>query len=193
MSKCGNQAVLVLRFFIKWHIHFYLQKENENETENHQPSENLPDISLSKETTLTRKTPYGGQSPPRKKMMGPASKRARTDLPEIPPHLIEDVRSVHTESDNVMNFKLEPEDLASAYDDGNEEFNYDDTNPDISNMSDSADYLMEAKMDMSMKEGKPGTSSNADPSGDNQGTWSFNFHKFLRQIYTQKYKNLIIQ
>lgn len=111
--------------------------------------------------------------------MGPASKRARTDLPEVPPHMIEDVRTIPPEPETIMNFKLEPEELASTYDDNNEEFNYDDTNPDVSNMSDSADYLLEAKMDTSMKEVKPGTSSNADPTADNQGTWIFDFLKFL--------------
>lgn len=112
--------------------------------------------------------------------MGPASKRPKTeiahntppqqnrnDLPEIPPHMIEDVRTI-PETEPFMNFKMEPEEMAVSYDEGNEEFNYDDTNPEISNMSDSADYLVETKMDNSMKD-VPGT-SNADPSGDqNQG------------------------
>lgn len=119
--------------------------------------------------------------------MGPASKRPRNDLPELPPHLMEDMRSVPTEPETVMNFKMEPEDVASAYDDNNEEFNYDDTNPDISNMSDSADYLMEAKMDTSMKE-KPGPSSNADPSADNQGMYTF---QFLQALQTNAHTELI--
>lgn len=92
--------------------------------------------------------------------------------------MIEDVRTVPPENETVMNFKMEPEEVASHFDENNEEFNYDDTNPDVSNMSDSADYLLEAKMDASMKDCKPGPSSNMDPTAaDNQGMWNFDFFK----------------
>lgn len=114
-------------------------------------------------------------------MMGPASKRPRTDLPEIPPHMIEDVRTLPPETEQYMNFKMEPEDVGTTYDDNNDEFGYGDNNPEVSNTSDSADYLMESNADHSMKEVKPGTSSNAEPAGDNQGTWRFTvLSKFLR-------------
>lgn len=134
--------------------------------------------------------------------MGPASKRIKTDTDDnqslvqiqqtVPqqqnqplvqsPPVVPETKPQLTVEQQIMHFKMEPEETAVSLT-NEEDANYDDSAMDDMGMDNSTDYLMESTSDMDNS--KAGTSTameSIDAGGDNQGTSIFFLILFTQGI-----------